>query len=109
MSSTLLRAGLWIVILVLAAWVLHESLEETPAAEFFATGMLEKAVVLGGLLIAAGVVLRMFEKTAKVVTQNRCAVCRKAIPSGAIYCRAHLRNVLHTEDDRTHMTRIRRS
>jgi predicted nucleic acid-binding Zn ribbon protein len=109
MSSTLLRAGLWIVILVLAAWVMHESLEETAAAEFFAPAMLQKALVLGGLLVVAGIVLRMFEKTAKVVTQNRCAVCRKTIPSGAIYCRQHLRNVLHTEDDRTHMTRIRRS
>ena len=109
MSSTLLRAGLWIVILVLAAWVMHESLEETPAAEFFAPAMLQKALVLGGALVAAGIVVRMFEKTAKVVTQNRCAVCKKPIVQGAIYCRQHLRSVLHTEDDRTHMTRIRRS
>jgi predicted nucleic acid-binding Zn ribbon protein len=109
MSSTLLRAGLWIVILVLAAWVMHESLEETASAEFFAPAMLQKALVLGGLLVGAGIVLRMFEKTTKVVRQNRCAVCRKAIPSGAIYCRAHLRSVLHEEDDRTHMTRTRRS
>jgi predicted nucleic acid-binding Zn ribbon protein len=109
MSSTFLRAGLWIVILVLAAWVMHESLEETPAAEFFAPAMLQKALVLGGLLVASGLVLRMFEKTAKVVRQNRCSVCKKPIAAGAIYCRAHLRSVLHEEDDRTHMTRVRRS
>ncbi|HWS73276.1 MAG TPA: hypothetical protein VN605_14270 [Thermoanaerobaculia bacterium] len=109
MSSTLLRAGLWIVILVLAAWVMHESFEETAAAEYFAPAMLQKALVLGGLLVVAGIGLRMFEKTAKVVKHNRCAVCKKAIAPGAIYCRAHLRNVLHEEDDRTHMTRIRRS
>lgn len=109
MSSTLLRGGLWTVILVLAAWVMHESFEEMPAAEFFAPAMLQKALVLGGLLIVGGIVLRMFEKTAKVVTQNRCAVCRKPIAKGAIYCREHLRNVLHQEDERTHMTRIRRS
>jgi predicted nucleic acid-binding Zn ribbon protein len=109
MSSTLLRAGLWIVILVLAAWVMHESFEELPAAEFFAPAMLQKALVLGGVLIAAGVVFRMFEKTARVVTQSRCAVCRRPITKGAIYCREHLRSVLHQEDDRTHMTRIRRT
>jgi predicted nucleic acid-binding Zn ribbon protein len=108
MSSTLLRAGLWIVIIVMAAWVLHESYEGLPASEFFAPAMLQKALLVGILIIVSGLVVRMFEKTAKVVARNRCRVCRTPIAAGAIYCRAHLRNVLHDEDDRTHMTRLRR-
>lgn len=109
MSSLLLRAGLWILILVLALYVLHESFEELPVGEFFAEGLMQKALAFGVLLVVAGLVTRMLEKGAKVVAKNRCAVCRTPIPTGAIYCRAHLRRVLHEEDERTHMTRIRRS
>jgi predicted nucleic acid-binding Zn ribbon protein len=109
MSSTLLRAGLWILILVLALYVLHESFEELPVGEFFAEGLMQKALAFAVLLIVGGLVTRMLEKGAKVVTKNRCAVCRTPIAPGAIYCRAHLRRVLHEEDERTHMTRIRRT
>jgi hypothetical protein len=107
MSSTLLRLGLWIILIVVALYVLHETYEGMPAAEYFATPMLQKALVLGGLLVAAGFVTRILEKGAKAVVKNRCVVCKTPIPKGAIYCREHLRNVLHREEDRSHMTRTR--
>jgi predicted nucleic acid-binding Zn ribbon protein len=69
--------------------------------------MLQKALVLAGVLIAAGFVVRVLEKGAKVVTKNRCVICKTPISKGAIYCRAHLRSVLHREEDRSHMTRTR--
>jgi predicted nucleic acid-binding Zn ribbon protein len=97
------------VILVLAAYVLHESFEEQPLAEMIPIAMLGKALTLGGVLVIAGVVLRFFEKSAKVVVKNRCAVCRTPIPHGAIYCREHLRTVLTAEDERTHMTKVRKT
>ena len=108
MSSTLLRLGLWVILIVVALYVLHETYEESPVAEFFALEMLQKALVVGGLLVVAGMVTRMLEKGAKAVGKNRCVTCRTPIPAGAIYCRAHLRSVLAREDDRTHMTRLRR-
>jgi hypothetical protein len=107
-SSTLLRLGLWTTLIVIVLYVLHETYEGMPAADFFATPMLSKALAVGFLLIAAGIVARLFEKGTKVVAKNRCRVCRTPIVQGAIYCRAHLRSVLAREDDRTHMTRIRR-
>jgi len=64
MSSTVLRLGLWIVIIVLAAYVIHESFEEQPVAEMIPMAMLGKALTLGGILIVAGVVVRIFEKGA---------------------------------------------
>jgi len=69
---------------------------------------MQKALALGLITVAAGIVMRFLEKGAKAVTKNRCQVCRTPVPSGAIYCRAHLRSVLHREEDRTHMTRTRR-
>ena len=108
MASTLLRLGLWLLVIVLSLYVVHETFEESPLVEYIPMNMLQNALFLGGLLLAAGVVLRIFEKGAKAVVKNRCAVCRTAIPPGAIYCRAHLRAVLHAEDERTHMTKFHR-
>lgn len=107
MSSTLLRLGLWIVFLVIALYVLQQTYEGLPIAEYFAPPMLEKALLVGGLLVIAGFVMRILEKGAKAVVKNRCVVCKTPIPSGAIYCRQHLRSVLHREEDRAHMTRTR--
>jgi predicted nucleic acid-binding Zn ribbon protein len=52
--------------------------------------------------------MRMLEKWTKVVVKNRCVVCKTPIPHGAIYCRAHLRAVLHHEEDLTHTARTKR-
>jgi hypothetical protein len=108
MSSTILRLGLWIILLVVVLYVLQQTYEDAPFADFFAPAMLQKALALGGLLVAAGIVVRLLERGAKVVTKNRCIVCRTPIDHGAIYCRQHLRSILYREEERTHMTRTRR-
>jgi len=109
MSSTLLRLGLWIILLVVILYVLQQTYEDAPFVDFFAPLMLQRALVLGGILVAAGIVMRILERGAKVVIKNRCVVCKTAIDHGAIYCREHLRGVLNRENDRTHRTRIRRT
>jgi predicted nucleic acid-binding Zn ribbon protein len=108
MSSTLLRLGLWVILLVVILYVLQQTYEEAPFVDFFAPAMLEKALVLGGFLVVAGIVARLMEKGAKVVSKSRCVVCKTPVEHGAIYCRQHLRNVLDREDERTHHTRVRR-
>ncbi|HUJ14400.1 MAG TPA: hypothetical protein VL284_11480 [Thermoanaerobaculia bacterium] len=104
MSSTLLRLGLWIVLAVVALYVLHETYAGTQLEAYFSTPMLQKALVVGVFLVGAGLVMRVLEKGAKKISKNRCTVCKTPIPPGAIYCRAHLRNVLAREDDRAHRT-----
>jgi hypothetical protein len=108
MSSTVLRLGLWVVLLVVVMYVLQQTYEDAPFVDFFAPAMLQKALVLGGLLVVAGIVLRLIERGAKVIVKNRCITCRTPIEHGAIYCRQHLRRVLSREDDRAHMTRLRK-
>jgi hypothetical protein len=109
MSSTLLRLGLWTILAVVVLYVLHETYAETHLAEYFSTPMLQKALIVGGLLVAAGLVMRVAERGAKkVVHKNRCTICKAPVPEGAIYCREHLRRVLQREDERTHMTQTRR-
>jgi predicted nucleic acid-binding Zn ribbon protein len=108
MSSTILRLGLWIILLVVVLYVLQQTYEEAPFVDFFAPAMLQKALALGGLLVVAGIVVRLLERGAKVVTKSRCVVCKTPVEHGAIYCREHLRRVLSREDDKTHMTRVRK-
>ncbi|HEV7573511.1 MAG TPA: hypothetical protein VGQ21_18600 [Thermoanaerobaculia bacterium] len=109
MSTTLLRLGLWVILLVVVMYVLQQTYEEAPFVDFFAPVMLQKALALGGILIAAGIVMRILERGAKtVVVKNRCLVCKTPIEHGAIYCREHLRRMLNREDDRTHRTRVRK-
>ena len=108
MSNTLLRLGLWTVILVLALYVLDESFADEPFAEIIDASLLQKALVVGGAVIIAGMILRILEKGKKAVIKNRCRVCRTALPPGAMYCREHLRSILSDEDEKTHATRVRR-
>jgi hypothetical protein len=109
MSTTLLRLGLWTVILVLGLFVLVTTYPDEPFAELIPMKMLQQALTLGGVLVVAGIVMRILGKGAQVVTvKNRCRVCRRPINVGAIYCREHLRSILAEEDEKTHVTRIRR-
>ena|SRR6185436_14645609 len=107
MSSTLLRLGLWTLIIVLGLYVVHETYIEEHWAEMIPMPMLQQALVVSVILVIAGIVFKILGAGAKAVSKNRCKVCRTPIPSGAMFCRAHLRNILHEEDDKTHMTRIR--
>jgi hypothetical protein len=108
MSSTLLRLGLWVTLLAIVAYVIHETFSEQDLAAFVPVPVMVKALALGVILVAAGLVMRVLETGAKAVVKNRCVVCRTPIPAGAMYCRAHLRDVLHREEDRTHMSKTRR-
>jgi hypothetical protein len=108
MANTLLRLGLWTLILVLALYVLASTYQDQAWTDMIPTPMLQQALVLAGLLLVAGTVARVLGKGAAAVSKNRCRVCRTPIPHGAIFCRAHLRTILSDEDDKTHATRVRR-
>ena len=108
MANTLLRLGLWTIILVLALYVLVTTYSDEPWAELIPVPMLQQALVVAVGLIVAGVVMRILGKGKDVVIKNRCRVCRTAIVPGALYCREHLRTILYDEDDKTHASKVRR-
>lgn len=108
MATTLLRLGLWTMILVLALYVIDETYPDQPIAEMISRSLMQQVLVVSVLVIATGIVLRILGKGAAVVGKNRCRVCKTGIPAGAIYCRAHLRTILHDEEDRTHSSRLRK-
>jgi hypothetical protein len=106
MASTLLRLGFWILILVLALYVAVSEFGDQEWAHLIPTPMLQQALGLSILLILAGIAARILGKGVSAVAKNRCRVCRTPVPSGAIYCRAHLRAVLYEEDEKTHSARV---
>src|SRR5258708_38673849 len=102
MSSTLLRLGLWIILLVVILYVLQQTYEEAPFVDFFAPAMLEKALVLGGLLVTGGIVARLMGGGAEAGTKNRGGTCKGPSDKGAIYCHQPLRHLLSRAHYRTH-------
>ena len=109
MSTTLLRLGLWTVTLVLVLYVVVTTYPDEPWAELIPMRMLQQALTVAGIVVVAGIVMRVLGKGAQAVTvKNRCRVCRKPIAVGALYCREHLRSIIADEDEKTHVTRIRR-
>jgi hypothetical protein len=102
MASTLLRFGLWIVLIGLALYVVHETFADAPAAEFISEPMLVKIVIVGVGMVVIGFLIKIFEKAAAKTMKQRCTVCRKPVPHGEIYCRQHLREILEQEHDRRH-------
>ncbi len=103
MSSTVLRLGLWLIIVTLGLFIVDANFEDTALGDMITPTLLQHVLVLSIILAAAGAVWRIFEKAAnKVVVKNRCKVCGTPVAHGAIYCRPHLRGVLEAEDRRTH-------
>ncbi|HEX7832729.1 MAG TPA: hypothetical protein VF787_23955 [Thermoanaerobaculia bacterium] len=109
MSTTLLRLGLWTLILVLALYVIAETYHEEHWTEMIPRPMLAQVLAVSVVVTIIGMVLRILGiGVDKVRVKNRCRVCRTPIVQGALYCREHLRSILADEDEKTHMTKVRR-
>lgn len=107
MYETVLRLGLWTLILVLILFVASTSMPGLPFLDLISHRLMTQILIASLVLIAAGIVLKFLEKGKKVVAKNRCRVCRSPIVPGALYCREHLRSILYEEEDRTHGTHPR--
>lgn len=107
MATTLLRFGLWIILLVLAGYVLRESLGDSPTAELLNDTILQNAGIVGAVALIIGAVLGLIQRVASKARKTRCRVCGKQVPHGQTYCRPHLREILETEDRKFHETSLR--
>lgn len=104
MASTILRLGLYLLVVVFALYIIETAFENSAVADFVDSSLLQQGMVIGVLLLVAGVVLRVFERAAAKIPKNRCSICRTPVTKGAIYCREHLRGILAEEDEKVHHT-----
>jgi hypothetical protein len=100
MASTLIRTGLWLEIAILVTFIIRERLAESAFARSVTPGLLGNLMIIGALLIVAGFILSFFGRAAKVIEGSHCAVCRRRIRPGDIYCREHLRGVIAEEEEK---------
>jgi hypothetical protein len=107
MSQTLLRFGLWIILIALCGYVLRETLEDAPFIAWMTDEVVKNAGMLGFALVVGGFIMRIIEGIWKKTVVKRCASCRHPVMHGELYCRAHLREVLAREDENNRRTRLR--
>ncbi|HEU5162924.1 MAG TPA: DNA internalization-related competence protein ComEC/Rec2 [Thermoanaerobaculia bacterium] len=101
MSSFFIRLGLYAILVMLAVFVAGQAFE-LPYAEYLTSAHLGQVGVAGLAVIAAGIVLRIFEKVRRKTKKGkgRCIICKRPVLVGDKYCREHLRQVIGEEQDR---------
>ena len=107
MSHTFLRFGLWIILLVLALYVVRETFGANAGGEFITDDILKKSAAFGVILLSAGIVSWVLEKVFSKVKLRHCALCSQSVAKGEIYCRTHLRQLLEREDTINRRSRVR--
>ena len=93
MALLLFRIGIYVLLAVLAMWVLRDNVLK----DFSATinDHLLNLVGLGGMaVLAMGFLALIYEKLSAGPKKTRCKVCRKPVIAGEFYCREHLREIV---------------
>lgn len=93
MALTLFRLGIYILLAVLALWVLRDA-----ALSDFAHILNDQLLNRGGLagvgVLVFGLLVMLYEKATAGRKRTRCKVCRKPVIAGEFYCREHLREIV---------------
>jgi hypothetical protein len=106
MSRSLIRFGLWALLVLVVFAIVRETLSETSPLRTDSGEFLQQAIAVSLLVVGLGVVLLLIEKVfGKPRKHSRCATCGAPVYKRELYCRQHLRQVIHEEDDRTHEVR----
>ena len=99
MSRLLIRFSLWAVLAAVLLAFARERLD--PGALKTNSGpLLYTLFVAAVLVLAFGLLMLLIEKVFSGPGHTRCAVCRKRIIKGEMYCREHLRQVIVEEEER---------
>lgn len=102
MSAILIRAGLYVILVVLALFVAGQYFD-LPFQEALTSEFLGQIGIFALGSIALGIVAVIFERSRpRKVGKGKCVVCRRPVLVGDAYCREHLRQMIAEEDDRQH-------
>ncbi|HVR44963.1 MAG TPA: hypothetical protein VMS56_16145 [Thermoanaerobaculia bacterium] len=99
MSPILIRFGLYTMIFVLAIFVLREMMT-LPGEDLLTERLLGQMAAASVVLVAAGMIVRVFEKATHGRKKSKCSVCSRPVILGETYCREHLREMIVEEQQR---------
>lgn len=97
MSMTLIRLGVWSLVVILAAYVLTETVPDSAIARVITGQLLFLLTQIALGVVALGLLIALGEKLWNL-RRRKCKTCGRPIPSTQIYCRLHLNEVLEEED-----------
>lgn len=108
MSAILIRAGLYVILAVLALFVAGQQLD-LPFQEALTSEFLGQIGIFALGSIALGIVAGVVERArSRKGGKGKCIVCRRPVLVGDSYCREHLRQIIAEETDRQHAPISRR-
>lgn len=100
---TIIRLGIWSLVLIMVVYVFTETAPDSPVAEIITGELLALLTKISFGIVALGLVVGLIEKLWGM-RRRKCKTCGRPIPSTAIYCRLHLKEVLEEEDLLTRRT-----
>jgi len=93
MALALFRIGVYVLLAVLALWVLRDNALKDFEA-ILSDQILNWAGMSGVGLLVLGFLAMIYEKTSAGRRKVRCKVCGKPVIAGEFYCREHLREIV---------------
>ena len=93
MALVLFRVGIYVLLAVLAAWVLRDGLLKSYAS-YLTEHILNIAGLVGIGLFVLGFLAMIYEKSTSGRRRTRCKICGKPVIAGEYYCREHLREIV---------------
>ncbi len=93
MALTLFRSGIYILLIVLALWVLRDAVLKD-FADILNDTLLNRAGFVGLLVIGVGFIALIYEKVTAGPKKTKCQVCGRPVIAGEFYCREHLRDIV---------------
>lgn len=93
MALVLFRLGIYLLLAVLAMWVLREEVLSS-FAHILTNRNLNLAGLAGLGMLAVGFLTLVYEKLTVGRKKTRCKVCGKPVIAGEYYCREHLRELV---------------
>ena len=93
MALTLFRAGIWILLAVLAMWVLRDAALRD-FAHILNDTLLNRVGLFGFAVLGLGFLALLYEKATTGPRKTRCKVCGRPVFGTEFYCREHLREIV---------------
>jgi hypothetical protein len=94
MALVLFRTGIWVLLAVLALWVLRDGGVLEDYAHLLSDELVTRLGIAGVAVLGLGFIVLIYEKLTVGPKKNKCKVCGRPVIAGEFFCREHLRDIV---------------